>query len=110
MGLLLNAGADSSGWDSSWEYGTPLQLAAASGRGGAVALLLNAGVDVNVRNPFRLPLEGGGRPIGGFPRGIGVDEYFESGVGELCETALQAASANGFTAVVQQLLEAGANV
>ena len=94
LGLLINKGADGLGW----EYGTPLQLAAASGCGGAVALLLKAGAGVNVRNSFRLW-------GGGFRRGI---QYFESEAGELCETALQAALAAGFTAVVQQLLDAGA--
>lgn len=36
-----------------WECGTPLQLAAASGRGGVVALLLKAGVDANAQNIFQ---------------------------------------------------------
>ena len=109
MGLLLKAGADFRGWDSPWKYGTPLQLAAASGRGGAVALLLEAGADANVRNSFRLPRDVEGRRVGGFQQRADVEKYSESEVGELCETALQAASANGFTAIVQQLLNAGAN-
>ena len=40
-----------------WEFGTPLQLAAASGCEGAVALLLNAGAKTDVENTFRFPSE-----------------------------------------------------
>ena len=47
--LLFKATADPLGW----EHGTPLQLAAASGRGGAVAELLKAGADANVQNIFK---------------------------------------------------------
>ena len=106
MESLLKAGANP---DSSSKYGTPLQLAAANGCGGAIALLLKAGADVNIRNSFRLPLGVGGRRIGGVSLRPEVGEYFESEAGKLCETALQAASLNGFTAIAQQLLDAGAN-
>ena len=47
--LLFRANACTLGW----EHGTPLQLAAASGRGGAVAELLKAGADANVENIFQ---------------------------------------------------------
>ena len=49
--LLAGKGADAVGWES----GTPLQLAAASGRRGAVELLLNAGAKTDVENTFYFP-------------------------------------------------------
>ena len=83
-----------------WEFGTPLQLAAASGCEGAVALLLAAGADANVRNPFPLPL-----CPGGISRRTGVPEYDRYSIREFrYETALQVACVTGSEDLVYTML------